>query len=77
MVLLAIVPQLIGHTSINWALKHLKTSMIAITVLGEPIGASILAYLILQEGISSFQGMGIILIFLAIIIASRKAGKHL
>ena len=77
MVLLAIVPQLIGHTSINWALKHLKTSMIAITILGEPIGASILAYLILQEEISSFQGMGIILIFLAIIIASRKAGKHL
>jgi hypothetical protein len=39
MVLLAIVPQLIGHTSINWALKHLKASMIAITILGEPIGA--------------------------------------
>ena len=77
MVLLAIVPQLIGHTSINWALKHLKASMIAITILGEPIGASILAYLIFKEGISSFQGMGIILILLAIIIASRKAGKHL
>jgi len=77
MVLLAIVPQLIGHTSINWALKHLKASMIAITILGEPIGASILAYVIFQEKISSFQGTGIILIFLAIIIASRKARKHL
>jgi drug/metabolite transporter (DMT)-like permease len=77
MVLLAIVPQLIGHTSINWALRHLKTSMIAITILGEPIGASILAYFIFQETISSFQGVGIILIFLAIIIASRRARKHL
>lgn len=77
MVLLAIVPQLIGHTAINWALKYLKTSMVAITILGEPIGASILAYLIFQETISSFQGIGIILIFLAIIIASRKAKKHL
>jgi drug/metabolite transporter (DMT)-like permease len=76
MVLLAIVPQLIGHTAINWALKHLKTSMIAITILGEPIGASILAYVIFQERISSFQGAGIMLIFLAIIIASRKARKH-
>jgi drug/metabolite transporter (DMT)-like permease len=75
MVLLAIVPQLIGHTSINWALKHLKASMIAITILGEPIGASILAYVIFQERISSFQGAGIILIFLAIIIASRRARK--
>jgi drug/metabolite transporter (DMT)-like permease len=76
MMLLAAVPQLIGHTSINWALKHLKASMIAITILGEPIGASILAYFIFQETISSFQGTGIILIFLAIIIASRKARKH-
>ena len=75
MLLLAIVPQLIGHTAINWALKHLKTSMVAITILGEPIGASILAYLIFKETITSFQGIGIILIFLAIIIASKKGKK--
>jgi len=77
MVLLAIVPQLIGHTSFNWALKHLKASMVAITILGEPIGASILAYIIFGETIKSFQSVGIILIFLAIIIASRKAKKYL
>ena len=77
MVLLAIVPQLIGHTAINWALKHLKASMVAITILGEPIGASILAYIIFRETIKSFQSVGIILIFLAIIIASRRAKKYL
>ena len=75
MVLLAIVPQLIGHTAFNWALKHLKASMVAITILGEPIGASILAYFIFRETIQSCQSVGIILIFLAIIIASRKGGK--
>ena len=77
MVLLAIVPQLIGHTAFNWALKHLKASMVAITILGEPIGASILAYFIFGETIKSFQSVGIILIFLAIIIAARKAKKYL
>jgi drug/metabolite transporter (DMT)-like permease len=77
MVLLAIVSQLIGHTAFNWALKHLKASMVAITILGEPIGASILAYIIFRETIKSFQSVGIILIFLAIIIASRKAKKYL
>jgi len=77
MVLLAIVPQLIGHTAFNWALKHLKASMVAITILGEPIGASILAYIIFGETIKSFQSVGIILIFLSIIIASRKAKKYL
>ena len=76
MALLAIVPQLIGHTAINWSLKHLKTSMVAITILGEPIGASILAYIIFHETIKSFQGIGIVLIFLAIIISSRKARKE-
>jgi drug/metabolite transporter (DMT)-like permease len=77
MVLLAIVSQLIGHTAFNWALKHLKASMVAITILGEPIGASILAYIIFRETIKSFQSVGIILIFLAIIIASRKAKKYM
>jgi len=77
MVLLAIVPQLIGHTAFNWALKHLKASMVAITILGEPIGASILAYIIFGETVKSFQSVGIILIFLSIIIASRKAKKYL
>ena len=75
LVLLAVVPQLIGHTAINWALRHLKTSMVAITILGEPIGASILAYIIFHETIGSFQGVGIVLIFLAIIVASRKGTK--
>ncbi len=75
MLLLAVVPQLIGHTAINWALRHLRTSMVAITILGEPIGASILAYVIFSETIGSFQGVGIGLIFLAIIVASRKGIK--
>jgi drug/metabolite transporter (DMT)-like permease len=77
MVLLAIVPQLIGHTAFNWALRHLKASMVAIAILGEPIGASILAYFIFGETIQMCQSAGIILIFLAIIIASRKAKKYL
>ncbi len=49
MFLLALFPQLIGHTSLNWALKHLKASTVMVTVLGEPIGASLLAYLFFSE----------------------------
>lgn len=75
MILLAVVPQLIGHTSINWALKHLKTSMVAITILGEPIGATILAYIFFNEMVGVVQFLGMILVFAAIIVASRK-GKR-
>lgn len=75
MVLLAIIPQLIGHTSINWALKHLKTSMVAISILGESIGATLLAYIFFRESLGALQFAGMILIFAAIIAASRKGRK--
>lgn len=76
MSLLAIVPQLIGHTSINWALKHLKTSMVAISILGESIGATFLAYIFFRESLGALQFAGIIFIFAAIIAASRKGRKQ-
>lgn len=75
MFLLAVIPQLIGHTSLNWALKHIKSSMVAISTLGEPIGSSILAYFIFRETIDKFQLIGIVLIFTAIIIAAKKGVK--
>ncbi|HEU19774.1 MAG TPA: DMT family transporter [Deltaproteobacteria bacterium] len=75
MILLAVVPQLIGHTSINWALKHLKASMVAITILGEPIGATILAYIFFNETVGIIQLIGMFSVCAAIITASRKGKK--
>lgn len=76
MLLLAIFPQLIGHTAVNWSLKHLKPSMVAIGILGEPIGATILAYFIFHETIDIYKFIGICLIFISIIIASKKGAKE-
>ena len=47
--LLALIPTLIGHTSFNWLLSEVKASMIGVTILGEPIGASILAIVFFEE----------------------------
>ncbi|MCF7890640.1 DMT family transporter [Candidatus Bipolaricaulota bacterium] len=47
--LLAIIPTLIGHTSFNWLLSEVKASMIGVTILGEPIGSSLLAILFFEE----------------------------
>jgi drug/metabolite transporter (DMT)-like permease len=47
--LLALVPQLIGHSSFNWALARLPAVFVAVATLGEPIGSAILAYLFLGE----------------------------
>ncbi len=49
MFLLALLPQLIGHSTYNWALRYMPAAFVAVTTLGEPIGSTILAYIILQE----------------------------
>ena len=48
-VLLALVPQLLGHSSLNWALRFVPATMVTIAVLGEPVGATVLAFFILKE----------------------------
>ncbi|MBI4770681.1 MAG: DMT family transporter, partial [Chloroflexi bacterium] len=48
-VLLALVPQLLGHSSFNWALRYLPATFVALATLGEPIGSTLLAYLLLHE----------------------------
>jgi drug/metabolite transporter (DMT)-like permease len=70
--LLALIPQLIGHTTFNWALKYIPASMVAITILGEPVGSTILAFFILDEGLTSWKVMGGTLIFTGILIALWK-----
>lgn len=40
---LAAGPMMLGHTGMNWALKHLPAYVVNLTVLGEPIGATLLA----------------------------------
>jgi drug/metabolite transporter (DMT)-like permease len=70
--LLALVPQLIGHTTFNWALRYLPASMVAITILGEPVGSIILACSILGESLTLWKILGGLLIFSGILIALKK-----
>lgn len=49
--LLALIPQIIGHTSFNYALRYVPAVIVAIAILGEPIGASALARVLLNEPI--------------------------
>jgi drug/metabolite transporter (DMT)-like permease len=43
---LALGPMLMGHTGMNWALKYLPAYVVNLTVLGEPIGATLLGAII-------------------------------
>jgi drug/metabolite transporter (DMT)-like permease len=69
--LLALIPQLLGHSSFNWALGYLPASFVSITLLGEPIGTIILAFMILKESPAPLELIGAILILVGIYIASQ------
>ena len=71
--LLAAIPQLIGHTTYNWTLKYLTAALVAVTVLGEPIGSAILAFFILNETPSLMTMAGGILILAGIFLSSRSS----
>jgi len=73
--LLAIIPQLLGHTSFNWALGYLSAAFISITLLGEPVGSTILGYIIFSETPSPINIFGAILILIGILIAFITKNK--
>lgn len=49
LLLLAMLPQLVGHSSLNWSLGYLPATLVATAVMAEPIGASLLAWAVLDE----------------------------
>lgn len=73
--LLGLVPQLIGHSTFNWALGYLSAAFVSITLLGEPIGSTILALMLLNEVPSGLKIIGGILILAGIYLSARSPGS--
>lgn len=65
---LALVCTVIGHSSLNWALAYLPTAAVGIATLGEPLGASLLAFLIWSEMPSPLQMAGSALLLSGIML---------
>jgi drug/metabolite transporter (DMT)-like permease len=69
---LALGPQLLGHTSFNWSLRHLSATFVAIALLAEPIGSALLAWLIFGESFARLQLAGFVLLLVGIYVAARS-----
>jgi drug/metabolite transporter (DMT)-like permease len=69
---LAVIPQIFGHAVFNWALGFLSASFVSIALLGEPIGASVIAFFILNETPSILEVVGGGLILIGIYLASER-----
>jgi drug/metabolite transporter (DMT)-like permease len=74
--LLALIPQLIGHSSANYALRILPASSVALVILGENVFATLFAYIFLKEIISLKQAIGMLIITFAIMYNSMKERKE-
>ena len=76
MVLLALIPQVLGHSLFNWSLAHVTGTAVAVAVMAEPVIASILAIPILGELPNATSMGGGILILAGIYLAMRPATLH-
>ncbi len=72
-VLLALIPMSIGHTILNYVLRYMRTLPVTTSVLGEAVGASILAYLILGQLLPVTAYLSMLVVLLGIAIVMRKA----
>jgi len=71
LIALALVSQILGHTTNNWALRFFSASMIAVALLGEPICSTLLAYVLFDETLTAVQVGGAGLILVGIYLAAR------
>jgi drug/metabolite transporter (DMT)-like permease len=70
LLLTALIPQLIGHTTFNWALRYLSPTTVAVLLSGEPIGAMFLAYLIFGETASVHMIVGLVILLAGILLSA-------
>lgn len=69
--LLALGPQLIGHSTFNWALKHLPASKVSVMILAEPIGSTLLAIVFFAEAPTWPSTIGAVIILAGIYLSVR------
>lgn len=72
-VLMALLPQLVGHTSFNYAMRHGSPVVVSLVLLAEPIGASVLAYAVFGETIGGAVLLGAVTLLAGVALAVTGA----
>ncbi len=69
--LLGLVPQVIGHTSFNWAVRYLNPAIVTMVILLEPIGSSVAAVILFNEVPGVLTIIGAALLLIGVFVAIR------
>jgi len=64
-------PGVFGHTVLNWALAHVESSVVSVSLLGEPLGSAILALILLAEVPTPWTVVGGMVVLAGITITAR------
>ena len=72
LLLLALIPQLIGHSSLNWALRDLPATYVSLVTLAEPLCSTLLAWWVLGETPASMALLGGVLVLSGLMLAGRR-----
>jgi drug/metabolite transporter (DMT)-like permease len=74
-ILLALIPQIAGHSLINWFLGFRPAHEVSLALLGEPIGSTLLAIIFLGEMPAPLDIIGALIILAGILIAQSKSSR--
>ena len=74
---LAVGPGLLGHTVINWALAHLESSVVSVSLLGEPVGATFLAVVVLAETPTLYTLLGGLVVLSGIVLTASDCEQSM
>lgn len=72
---LALVPQLIGHSALTWALGYVPAALVAVAILGEPAGATAIAAVVVGERPTLLQWAGALVVLAGVYVALRAPGE--
>jgi drug/metabolite transporter (DMT)-like permease len=69
---MAVGPGVFGHTVINWALAHLESAVVSVSLLGEPVGSTVLALVLLPGEVPGpFTVLGGAVVLCGIYVTTR------
>ena len=71
--LAALLPQLVGHTLLTWSLRHATPTAVGIATVGEPVGATLLAWIWLGERVTPAIAAGCAITLGAVLLSLRRA----
>ena len=69
---MALIPQLVGHTAYNWSLRWFSTPLVSVSLLGEPVCSSLMAWMILGEGLKWSNLVGGCFVLFGIYLSARS-----